>query len=385
MSYFITTVRMISLPLLVSIVAATAVVDEPADIINASLAKPIDVAFEKKSLVDTILVLQGRADTPIVFDALALEEVWIDPQTTLVTYNAKKKPLANILDEVLAKLELVWIKRHDVLVVTTPAAASERFSETRLYKLTRKVTPARRVDAIRTSVAPESWKLAGGKGDLSPLPPSYIVIFQSPVVHRQIAVTFAQSLTPVESVLREHAGSPKLDKLLQRGGSVGGGASPAKTLTQFAEGLSIEITLDQEAFKTAEIDPNELKIKLHNEYAVPIVSLLSLTLELAHRELIWFFEGDKIKVTTKAAAMKVASEKTYDVKEIVSVVDGKYLVEAIEYNISAASWEFGGGDGKIELADEGKLIVNQNPLVHRELDRFLGELRKNLADSKKAN
>jgi hypothetical protein len=76
--------------------------------------------------------------------------------------------------------------------------------------------------------------------------------------------------------------------------------------------------------------------------------------------------------------MKQISKKTYAIKDIVGQVDGKFVVEAIEYNVYPASWQFGGGDGQIELTDEGDLIVEQCGLVHRELEHLLGALRAGL-------
>lgn len=362
---------------LLLLTGAFAPAQERTSKIDLALAAPVDADFADAPLSDVIRTLGNLVKTSIVIDQLALDEVWTDPTTTKVTFQAKQTPLAETLDAILKPHELVWIERHEVLFVTTPAAAAERFAETQIYKLKRKVAPARRAEAIRTSVAPESWKLAGGKGDLSALPPSYIVILQSPVVHRQIAASFAQSLTPVEPSSDDTFSSPALDKALKSRDALSAkDESVVKLLNRLAKKHRLDITIDDNALKSAETNASELKTTLEVTQPLSMASLISLVVELTHGELVWLPSGDKIVVTTKTAAMTSVSAKTYDVKELTTVVDAKYLVEAIEYTIHPATWEFGGGEGKIELNEEGKLIVQQAEPVHRELRRFLQALQQ---------
>jgi hypothetical protein len=287
--------------------------------------------------------------------------------------------LSQTLDDLLTPNQLTWIQRHDALLVTTPTAAAERFSYVQLYKLTRKVAPARRAESIRTSVAPESWKIAGGKGDIAPIPPNWILILQSPVIHRQIAATFASSVEPIGNETPIKTGSAMLDKSLSSEMTIQTQAQPlTKLLQQLSAQHQVAITIDSAALNEAEIEPADLNPSLEIVQPRKFSSVLSLALDLSHPELAWLAEGDGLRVTTRSAAMKQISKKTYAIKDIVGQVDGKFVVEAIEYNVYPASWQFGGGDGQIELTDEGDLIVEQCGLVHRELEHLLGALRAGL-------
>jgi hypothetical protein len=87
--------------------------------------------------------------------ALQNEGVATDQQVTLViTGIALKSGLAMILEP----LNLDYIIKNEVLVVTTAAKANEHF-ETRVYDVSRLkgVTPAELDQIIRSTIAPDTW------------------------------------------------------------------------------------------------------------------------------------------------------------------------------------------------------------------------------------
>ncbi len=142
------------------------------------------------------------------------------------------------------------------------------------------------------------------------------------------------------------------------------------------------LAIHSAAMKEAKIDLSSLKVTLDLNRGPRLSSIVPLILELSHPELTWNFHGDPILITTRTTLAKLPRKKTYDVSDLTSQVDGKYLVEAIEYNIHPSTWQFGGGEGKIELTELGKLEVEQSEIVLREIEQLLSDLRFGLAERK---
>lgn len=365
-------------PLSLAILALTALSafgQEPDDGIEKALTKPIELNLENVSLREALATVSKKLKSPIITDRRALESEWIDDQELKVTLQSKDQPFEPALEAMLRPHGLCWIKRHEVLLITTPQAAANQYSEVRLYKATRKLQVARRVHSIQTSVAPDSWKVNGGTGDMAPLPPDFIVIRQSPLIHREITRAFAHSIAPVVSGSQTKSGNGALDKALNSHASINAvKSSLSSILEQLAKKHAIEIKIDDAATADSAIDPQSLNITLQAD--VPrLSSALSLVLELANPDLIWIAQGNTLKITTKSIAAKSRSTRRHEIADLVPKVDGKYLVEAIEYNLSPETWQFGGGEGAIEWTDEGKLVVLQSEPVHREVEKLLAEIR----------
>jgi hypothetical protein len=351
--------------------------------IDKALSKEIDFDIESATLREALTRISKKQKTPIVTDRRALESEWIDDQELKITLQAKGQTLQGVLDSLLTPHGLTWIKRRDVLFITTPKAAADQYSEVWLYKVTRKVPVARRVHSIQTSVAPQSWKVNGGAGDIAPLPPDFIVIRQSPLIHREIAASFAQSIAPVKGNSQAKFGDDALDKALSGAASINAAdALLSAILKQLGKKHTVELSIDEAAMTESEIDFQNIKITLQAQNIPRLSSALSLLLEMAHSDLIWIIDRGVINVTTKAAAAKSMTKRTHDASDIIAKVDGKYLVEAIEYNLSPATWQFGGGDGTIEQNDERKLVVHQSQPVHREIEKLLDDLREGLKETK---
>ncbi len=125
--------------------------------IEAALEHPTEVSFTDNPLEEALNYLEDLHHIEIWLDKQALqnEGVATDQQITLVmTGIALKSGLAMILEP----LNLDYIIKNEVLVITTAAKANEHF-ETRVYDVSRLkgVTPAELDQIIRSTIAPDTW------------------------------------------------------------------------------------------------------------------------------------------------------------------------------------------------------------------------------------
>lgn len=361
----------------------TALTDEPQDAIAVAFAKSESWNFNETPLTSALKSIANKANLAVICDLASIEQEWIDLEQILITHKSQAEPLDATLAALLTPNKLTWVVRNEVILVTTPEAAAERYSEVKLYKVTRKIAPARRVESIRTTIAPQSWAISGGAGDITPLPPNLIIISQSPEIHREVTKAFASSVSTVAGPRLERFDSAESNKALESPIAIHANAgSLMDVLRLIAKENRLGISIHEAALKEGKIELDGLKVTLGVNKGPRSSSVLSLALELSHPDLTWTLNGDLLLITTRSALGRILRKKTYDINDIASKIDGKYLVEAIEYNVYPKSWQFGGGDGKIELTEQGKLEVEQSENVLREIEQLLSDVRFCLAEPK---
>jgi hypothetical protein len=294
-----------------------------------------------------------------------------------ISHHADNAPLAAVLDGMLEPHQLVWITRHDVVLVTTPKAAADEYYDLRVYRIAGNVPVERRMRSVQWNVAPDSWATVGGKGEIAALPPRMLVVYQSAWRHREIARMFARSILPVEAepAAADHAGG--IETTL---------AAPAildfqtvhlaDALAQLARAHAVKIVLDQQAIEQSGLDIGDAHITLPAGKVRSLAAGLSLLLEASDAELEWLVKDGAVVVTTRNAAAEDSVRATYDMKDILPEGGIDRLTEAIQYTVSAASWEDVGGDGTIKAVPENvRLEVLQSAPVHRQLRRLFADLR----------
>lgn len=127
----------------------------------------LDMAL--KDVIDDITLRHGF---PLVLDRRSLEEAGIDTRTP-VTATLTGTTLRSALRLVLRDLDLTYIIRDEVLVITTSDVAESQLS-TRFYPVPANM-PSREdlrtiASLLTVSVAPETWDAAGGKARANYLP-----------------------------------------------------------------------------------------------------------------------------------------------------------------------------------------------------------------------
>lgn len=163
------------------------------------LASKVTLEFNEVPLREVLQSLSERLKTPIVLNGRDFEDEGIDTATP-VTVNLKDVTLRSGLALILGPLSAIVVKRHEVLVVTTPIAA-EQWMERRIYDvrdLARRDAPQDAdqkqdpvSDIIATTVAPNTWSSQGGKGVVK-IVDGALVILQTAEQHQQIEDLLAE-------------------------------------------------------------------------------------------------------------------------------------------------------------------------------------------------
>jgi hypothetical protein len=177
---------------------------EEAHVYEALLEKN-DLAFEQLSLVDALNGLADAHQVQLFIDLKALAEVGVGTDTPL-TCSVKRLNFKTALALLLDELNLTYLVRDEVLVITTKTAA-ENLLTTKVYPVFDLVVrppdaPATRPDLdfpslinnITTNIAPETWDETGGPGTIQPFTNSAaLAISQTTRVHEEI-VEYLRSL-----------------------------------------------------------------------------------------------------------------------------------------------------------------------------------------------
>ncbi len=167
------------------------------DAIQQKLQQATKFGFIGTPLNQVLEFLSDQHDVNIQIDRHALDESGIAADSP-VTAPSRQGELAANLTAVLDPMDLAWIVKYDVLLVTTKDAAAQDV-QTRVYKLLR---PLKFDDLIRDltrNIEPESWDDVGGPASIMAWPPSALVISQTQANHRQIEKHYGDLLTTVRS------------------------------------------------------------------------------------------------------------------------------------------------------------------------------------------
>ncbi len=255
------------------------------------------------------------------------------------------------------------------------------------------------VRVIIETVAPNSWKEAGGTGAVQFFPfGTTLVVYQRTEVQTEIAALLAE--------LRLHAFGERLPMPREGGAEEQAIPEPKKrsdvkqraieqrmrqpinfqlkempltrAMEDLAEIAGVPIVLDLKAIKDARISldaPITFK-------ASDIDMKTALNLMLRDFDLAFVIENEALLITTKSGGSLF--RKTYDVADLINVMtrfDGKAKAESlkdfIQDNVAQKSWESMGGNGTVQYFPKEKiLIVNQGGEVHEEIELLLATIRK---------
>jgi hypothetical protein len=171
-------------------------------------------------LASVLAQLQDEYGIPIQLDAPALDDAGIGTDAP-VTRSLHNVSLRSALRLALAPLQLTWVIRDEVLMITTQEAA-DRHLVTCVYNVQGLVDDADPksmeglINAINSCVAPDSWSGNAGKhADIRPLKPGLLVVSQTPAIHEEVNGLLAKIRKVREQVPitkgRPHAQEP-IDK-----------------------------------------------------------------------------------------------------------------------------------------------------------------------------
>ncbi len=168
--------------------------------INEALESPTTMQFIETPLTDVLDYLSKEHAIEIQIDHRCLDDVGVSSYTP-VTIDVKGVSLRSALRLILHQLDLTYMFRDEVLLITTPEEA-EIMLATRIYPLDHLVAGRREaaesarsyhddlVETITSLIAPETWANVGGLGDLTVLrlgALEALIVMQTRDVHDDVA------------------------------------------------------------------------------------------------------------------------------------------------------------------------------------------------------
>lgn len=157
--------------------------------IEAELDQPTSLEFVETPLKDVVDYLKSRHQIEIVLDEKALEEAGIGADTP-VTRQLHSTSLRSALKLFCRPLELTFYIDNDVLNLTTPDVADSELV-TRTYPVLDLLDGGddydSLIEAITTTVRPQSWDEVGGPGSICEVATSSsLVISQTHESHEEV-------------------------------------------------------------------------------------------------------------------------------------------------------------------------------------------------------
>ena len=160
-------------------------------------------AFADTPLADAAAWLSEQTKTPIVIDVRALEDVGIGSDTP-ISATLGGQTLADVLTRILEPLDLTWLVRDEVVLITTPeececALVTKAYGVRDLIRSEDDLEDraAGRLDALvdmmTRTVEPTTWDMVGGPGAASGMAHHGVLfVSQTQQTHLLIQSLFAQ-------------------------------------------------------------------------------------------------------------------------------------------------------------------------------------------------
>lgn len=358
--------------------------------------------FAETPLSDVRAEFAKELAANIVFDATALEVAGVSPEST-VTLDLRESSAKTALDLVCRELELDWMVREGVLILTT-AEEVEQHVEPRVYDVAaicppfdaegieQPFDPDSLIELITSVIEPTSWEATGGYGGMTDFELSVtrgLVIPQTARTHEQIEQLLSalarlrksreRDVNPAKPVVS--AASANVSRIFAaldiRKDWVQTNASLDEALSEIEAAIGIDVVLDPEAERLA--GPfSTMSISLSDATA-----RATMDARLLPDELTWTILDDLILVTSHEYADAHWQSNVYDVADFHEPrgdgdVDFDDLINLITSTIDPSSWTDVGGTGCIPEFESGRLkvlVIAQTPQNHAAIAKLLADLR----------
>lgn len=343
--------------------------------LSERLAEPVTFEYQKAPLKDAIEELKEKMLIPIFLDVKQLEENAISVETR-ISGKSSGAPAIDDLNKLLRGARLSAEVRRDVLYIS-PLNGRREFNICRLYRLSKGADTAELVKRITSKIAAQTWRDAGGSGEIVAVAPTAIAIAHAPAIHREIERKLGKELSSVSAPLDQISSlaptkGPNplaaISQALRRSNSADYAETPVReALADWAKNAKVKLMFDAPSLKAVGIHPGTpLTV---NFKSMPADSVLALMLE--GLDLDWTLDGDQILITTPKVAAAKELTITYDTKGLVPPSDNATLVRALQRTIRPADWD---NPARI-TASEGSLKIQQTVQVHRMIETWLADLR----------
>ncbi|MFT5525617.1 MAG: hypothetical protein ACI9HK_003587 [Pirellulaceae bacterium] len=156
--------------------------------------KRIRLEFTNAKLGDVVRYISSETGINFELDEKSLDEIGISPNVT-VTFECKETALDQALKRMLKDLELTYVIRDEVVLISTPEEAECKLA-VRIYPVRDLVIDRNSKElerALYRIVTPQSWDHNGGPGTIDRFErTTSLVIAQTDYVHDQIRVLLEQ-------------------------------------------------------------------------------------------------------------------------------------------------------------------------------------------------
>jgi len=378
--------------------------------VREALQQPTQLEFVETPLEDVVAYLRDYHGIEIQLDRKALGDVGISPDTP-ITRNVRGVSLRDGLRLMLRDLDLMYVPRDNVLLITTPEEA-ETMLATVVYPVGDLVMKQGRadfdslIDLVTSSVKPSTWDEVGGPGSIAPVESNLsLVVSQTHEVQDEVAALLAK--------LRQSAGiaaDPASQGLAITASGEGSkglaiGVSEAEqrinavldspTAIQVAETPladvvdllkrqhGIEIQIDQKALDDVGIGTDSPVTR--DLQGVTLRSALELILR--DLDLTFHVQNEVLQITTPEEAETRLKTVLYPVGDLAgdyrdpstgeSWADYQSLIDLITTAVSPTAWDEVGGPGGVGVFEKSQsLVVSQTEDVHRQVAQLLDTLRR---------
>ncbi|HUY32593.1 MAG TPA: hypothetical protein VMV69_07400 [Pirellulales bacterium] len=317
--------------------------------IEAALTEQTSLDFTDQPLSDVVEILKQTHKIQIQLDNKALADAGVGSDTT-ITRQIHDVKLSSALDMLLGELDLTYVIRDEVLLITTKTEAENMLS-TRLYPVADLVKAndddlvvgygadfAELIDLVTTSVESTTWDETGGPGTIKSYRKSLtLVISQTQAAHREI-VLLLESLREVD---RRQAEQHPVEQA---------------PVVEDEEGLQLKV------------------------YKLPAKWLVANAAASQGNPSAPAAIQPATTPASKPAEQKPATSPAAPMPQMGGGISverinpaAAELAKAIPDLIEPASWDTVGGSGAIR-AIHGTLVVRQTAEVHRQIRRLLQAL-----------
>ncbi len=172
-----------------------------------ALKRVVTWSFQELALADIADEIERKHAINVQLDARALDAYGIGVDTP-ITFSIRNLELRQALTHMLRDLELTWLVRDEVLIITTDEEAEQNLF-TRVYPVMdllgqplpahefeiprRDADTSELVDLTMAIVQPDTWEWSGGMGSIAEIPQfGILVVAQTQDVHRQVDELLAQ-------------------------------------------------------------------------------------------------------------------------------------------------------------------------------------------------
>ena len=354
---------------------------DPIEVLPPQLTAGATHDFSDSSLREVVAWLQKEPRLVVLLDKKALAEIGVTAAEP-VSDRLVESPLYLLLNR-LRSLGLDWYYDDEILYITSREVAQDR-AMTLTYNVGSLLDAGfelgRLEDVITSTITPDTWDAVGGNGVVNSLG-DVLFVRQNDDVHRQIkALLQALGEPGRQTFLNDPTQHLRLRETLRQNVSVDFQDTPLESVAQrLAEVAGIDVRLDVSA----------LRRRTYSGAQPVTLKLLDRSLETALQavvmdlDLTWVIRDGVLWITSIDEAEAYLKTAVYDVRDLCRDADeSQALVRAITSQAEPSSWDDVGGDGSIQYAKPGILVIGHRERVHRKVLQLLETYRSALRSSK---